>query len=541
MLAEAFILQFGMIISAAAVFAIIARSLKIPSIIGYIIAGLILGPITGLVAVDHSIEVIAEVGIILLLFLVGLELSLDKVKDIGRVAVVTAAIQMTLTVITVFGLSYGLGFSVLESLILGIALMFSSTVVVIKLLEHSKKLDSLFGRISVGVLLVEDLVVIIALTVLAAFARGGGEIELGGLLGQLGLAFLGMLVLLGTAALASAYLLPRPFAWIARSREGLLVWSLSLCFIFVLMAEGMHLSIEIGAFLAGLCLAQMPHHHQIQKQVHPLTNLFIAVFFVSLGLQMQLGAALNYSLATFLFIALIMIGRPLVLYALISHQGHSPRTAFLSAITLSQTSEFSFIFMALAVGTGLIGVDFMSIVALIGLVTMSLSSFLYLRREALFHFWIVRGWLKDDEAFSKKGALTLSDHIIVVGMNEMGRAIAKCLSDAGEKVLAMDTDLAKLNGLPCKTLIGSANDQAALQDAGFLKAKLIVSALRIEEANQILTYRARQAKIPISVHAFEREVVEQLEELGADHLLKPKIVAAELQMERLREKGLIPS
>ncbi len=402
-----------MMVSAAAALAIIARRFQIPSIIAYIVAGLLLGPVSGLLSVGHSIEVIAEVGIVLLLFLVGLELSLDKVKDVGMVAVITAAGQMGLTVLITFGLSVGVGFTIAESMVLAVALMFSSTVVVVKLLDQSKTLDSLFGRVAVGVLLVQDLAVIVALTFVAALGRGGDNLEIGALLTQLGLALLGMVVILATAALAARYLLPRPFAWISRSREGLFVWSLALCFVFVLLAEALQLSVEIGAFLAGLCLAQLPYNHDLQRQVHPLTNLFIAIFFVSLGIQMQLGAALEYGLAVAVFVVLTLVGKPLIIYLLIVRQGYVRRAAFMAGLTLAQVSEFGFIFTALAVGTGLVDDKMMSLVALVGLITISISSLVFGRRDQLFDWLDARGWLGKPTAADGAQAAEpepLSDH-----------------------------------------------------------------------------------------------------------------------------------
>ncbi|MFU8804815.1 MAG: cation:proton antiporter [Bradymonadaceae bacterium] len=524
--------------------ALLARQFNIPSIIAYIVAGLFLGPMTGLLTVDHAIEVIAEVGIVLLLFLVGLELSLGKIKDVGLVAVVTGIVQMTVTVAVIFGLSMGLGFSLVEAMVLGVALMFSSTVVVVKLLDQSKKLDSLFGRISVGVLLVQDLAVIVALTFVAALGRGGDDIAMTELLTQLGLALAGMLLMLAVAFVASLFLLRRPFAWMARSREGLFIWSLALCFLFVLMAEGLQLSVEIGAFLAGLCLAQLPYNHELQRQVHPLTNLFIAIFFVSLGIQMELGAALEHAAAVSAFIVLTLLGKPVLFYLLIKRQGYSRRTAFLSGVTLAQISEFGFIFIALAAGTGLVGEEMMSVVALVGLVTISISALVFSKREELFDWLNGRGWLGEETDADRAEVPEpepVAGHIIIVGMNDMGRLMARKLCEAGHEVLAIDTDLKKLEGLPCHTMMGHAEYQTVLHEAGLERARHLISALRIEDTNKILTYRARRAGVPISVHGFEREVTEELERLGADHLLIPKDAAYRLQLEALERSGVISS
>jgi Kef-type K+ transport system membrane component KefB len=540
--AEQFIFKLGIMISVAAIVAMTAQRVKMPSIIAYILAGLTLGPVTGLVAVEQSIEIIAEVGIVLLLFLVGLELSLHKIKDVGMVALVTGGGQMALTLMVFFGLSFGLGFSAMEAALLGVALMFSSTVVVVKLLEQSKRLDSLFGRISVGVLLVQDLAVILALTFVSALGRGGDDIAVSELLTQIGLALVGMGAMLAMAFVCIRFLLPRPFGWMSRSREGLFIWSLALCFVFVELAHLLQLSVEIGAFLAGLCLAQMPYNHELQRQVHPLTNLFIAIFFVTLGIQMELEAALNNIAVVAVFIGLTLVAKPVIIYLLIVKQGFARRTAFMSAVTLAQVSEFGFIFMALAIGTGLASEALMSTVAMVGLVTISVSAVLYGQRERLFDWFNARGWLgQEREADRNEPAPEepMSDHIILVGLNDMGRAMARELHAQGHTVLAIDTDLNKLKDLPCETMMGHAENVSVLHEAGLERAKLIISTLRIEETNKMLTFRACRAGVPISVHGFERKVTDELVELGADHVLIPKDAAYRHQLKAFSSKGVI--
>ncbi|HUO87362.1 MAG TPA: cation:proton antiporter, partial [Thermoanaerobaculia bacterium] len=247
--------QLGLILVAAAAALLLARLARVPSIVAYLVAGLALGPATGLLPVSEPLELIAEVGIALLLFLVGLELSLDKIRDLGKVAVIAGLGQVAFTAAGGFALAFALGFDPLASIFIGVALTFSSTVVVVKVLDQKRELDTLYGRISVGIFLVQDLVVIVALTLLAGLGRGR-EASLGAIgLGVL-LAFAGMAALLATALFASRHLLPRLFGWAASSSQTLFVWSLAWCFLFVVAAEKLQLSLEIGAFLAGISLAQ---------------------------------------------------------------------------------------------------------------------------------------------------------------------------------------------------------------------------------------------------------------------------------------------
>jgi Kef-type K+ transport system membrane component KefB len=258
----------------------------------------------------------------------------------------------------------------MESLFLATALTFSSTVVVVKLLDQKKELDSLYGRIAVGIFLVQDLVVIVVLTFLAGLGTPEA-MTIGGVSWGLARAFGGMGLLLVGALLASRYLLPRLFGWIAGSSEALFIWSLCWCFLLVFGAEVLHLSLEIGAFLAGLSLAQLPYSHDLRRRVHPLMNFFIAVFFVTLGIQMEFGAALDHWLPR-CPLALRADRQPVHLH--VDHRALRlrERTSFMTSVTVAQISEFSFIFAAMGLGDGADRPEILSLIGLVG-VTRSRS------------------------------------------------------------------------------------------------------------------------------------------------------------------------
>ena len=221
------LLNLGFIVITAAVFAFLGKAIRMPSIVAYILAGITLGPVLGLVELSHSLELIAEVGIALLLFLVGLELSFAKIRDVGKVAIVAGLGQVVFTALGGLGLCLLLGFDFLSALFLSVALTFSSTVVVVKLLDQKGELGRLYGRIAVGIFLVQDLVVIGVLTLLTGL-QVGGSFEIQAILIGLGKAIGGMLLLLAVTLLASRYVLPKPFAWAARSQDTSFIWALLL-------------------------------------------------------------------------------------------------------------------------------------------------------------------------------------------------------------------------------------------------------------------------------------------------------------------------
>jgi Kef-type K+ transport system membrane component KefB len=209
-----------------------------------------------LVTVSESVDRIAEAGIALLLFLVGLELSLEVVRGLGSIVLVTAGVQVPVTFLASAGLALLLGFDGMESVIIGAALTFSSTVVAVKLLEQRRELHLTHGRLAVGVLLVQDVVVIITLTLLAALG-GGGATGVTAAMGEIVRAFGAMILLSAVALLGARWLLARHFERVAASPEATLVSGLAWCFLFILAAEQLHLSIELGAFIAGVGIAQL--------------------------------------------------------------------------------------------------------------------------------------------------------------------------------------------------------------------------------------------------------------------------------------------
>jgi Kef-type K+ transport system membrane component KefB len=534
--------DMGIILLAATAFALVARRLNMPTIVVYILAGLALGPLAGLLEVTDAIHMISEVGIALLLFLVGLELSLDKIRDVGKVAIVAGLGQVVFTAAGGVGLSLLLGFTLMESVFLGTALTFSSTVVVVKLLTQKDELDALYGRIAVGIFLVQDLVVIVVLTLLTGLGQPE-ELSLAGVARGVGTAFGGMFLLLLAALLSARYLLPPLFRWIAVSGEALFVWSLCWCFLFVIGAEVFHVSAEIGAFLAGLSLAQLPYNHDLRRRVHPLMNFFVAVFFVSLGVQMEFGAAAQHWLSALVLSLFVLIGNPVIFLWIIARMGYGERTTFLTSVTVAQISEFSFIFAAVGLSAGLIDQAILSVIAVVGLVTIGISAYMILYNHQLYAFLRRLGVLRifgareEREFESAEG--TLNDHVIVVGMNALGKRLVEGLMERGESVVAVDTSPDNLRGLACPVVLGNVEYLSVLEEAGVARAKLLVSALQIEDTNLLLAYRARRFGVPSSIHAFDQSLVAELRHVGADHLIISKSAATRQVARMLQRAGVI--
>lgn len=541
--------DLGVILVTAAVFALLARSIRIPSIVAYILAGLLLGPVSGLLEVSEGVELASEIGIALLLFLVGLELSFAAIRDLGKVALVGGTVQVTVSALVGAALALVLGYSTQDAVFLGVALSFSSTVVVVKLLEQRGDLQDTYGRVTLGILLVQDLLVVMVLTFVSGLGRDGSASVVEMATGLL-VSFGGMALLVAIAIGASRTVLPRAFRWIGGSPEATLIWSLSWCFLLILGAQRLGLSLELGAFLAGVGLAQLPFNDDLRRRVSPLVNFFIAVFFVTLGVHMDPGEALSLWPSALALIAFVMLVKPTLLLAVVPRLGFGERTAALSGLTLAQTSEFSFILAGLGLSAGLIGEEILALIALIGLGTMGLSSALILNSRRVYVRLRAAGLLKvfraphegirdREEAGSGHGpAFGLRDHVIVVGMNSLGERIVEGLRRRGEATLAIDTDPLKLAEVEGPGLVGNTDDLAVLESAGIRRAKLLVSALQIEGANNLLAYRCRTLGVPCSIHAFDVAVVPDLKEIGATHLMDSKTSGTRRLTEALGAEGV---
>lgn len=538
--------SLGVYTVAAAVMVALARFVRMPSIVAYLLAGLLVGPVTGWLgrplATHEGAETIGELGIVLLMFLVGAELSFARIRQVGGVALAAGLGQVVFTAIGGFAICMGLGFGAMESIFLATALTFSSTVVVVKLLDQKGDLESLYGQIAVGIFLVQDLVVIVVLTFLAGLdspeSLGLASVGLGTLK-----AFAGMAAMLAGCIVAARRVLPRPFAWAARSPRTLFVWSLAWCFACVLVAHALALSAEIGAFLAGLSVAQLACAHELRRRVHPLMNFFVAVFFVALGARLELAEAGPYWFESLVLALFVLIGNPLIFMVILARYRYSERTCFDTSITVAQISEFSFIFAASGVRAGLIGAPVLAIVGIVGVVTIAASAYMILYSDGLYRLIAPTGILRvfrapaqDDEPAA---APELAGHVIVAGMNALGRELAERLHARGEMVLAIDADPRKLTGLPCRVLLGDVEYPSTLADAGLPRAKLAIASMRDEAASRVFALRCRQRGVPVVLHGFDRAALPGFREVAPDFLIDSKAEGGRALARILEERGLV--
>ncbi|PIN76617.1 sodium:proton exchanger, partial [Candidatus Woesearchaeota archaeon CG10_big_fil_rev_8_21_14_0_10_47_5] len=371
--------ELSMIIIIAVIVTGLMRLLKQPLIIGYILTGVILSPyFLNIIRSTDAISVFAQIGIALLLFIVGLNLNPRIIKDVGKVSLITGVGQVIFTSVIGFFLGRLLGFSTIASIYIAIALAFSSTVIITKLLSDKGDMETLYGRISIGFLIVQDLVAILVLMVIASIPTG---LSFSTLVFGIILKGLGLLLLL---FLVGAYILPPICKAVAKSQEFLLLFSIGWCLALASLFYYMNFSIEIGALLAGITLSVSAYRYEICSKMKPLRDFFIILFFILLGSQMAFANISQYIIPILVFSAFILIGNPLIVMALMGLLGYSKRNSFLAGLTVAQISEFSLILIILGVKVGHLTNEVLSIVTVIGLITIAGSTYLILYADKIY-------------------------------------------------------------------------------------------------------------------------------------------------------------
>ncbi|EKE05461.1 MAG: hypothetical protein ACD_19C00284G0003, partial [uncultured bacterium] len=339
--------EISLVIVIATIVSVLMRVLKQPMLIGYILTGVIVGPaVFGVMQSPESLEVFSQFGIALLLFIVGLNLSPKVIREVGKVATITGLGQVVFTSIIGYLISSILGFDKVESFYIAVALTFSSTIIILKLLSDKGDLDSLYGKVSIGFLLVQDILATLFLVVVSASA-------LGDTFGSIAIQLIWKSFLLGLLLfLFIKFILPRLSVYFATSQEFLFLFSIGWGFGLASVFHALGLSIEIGALVAGVTLSLFPYHYEISSKMKPLRDFFLILFFVLLGAELGVDNLSGAIIPALIFSAFVLIGNPLIVMTLMGILRFNKKTGFLSGLTVAQISEFSLILVALGYKLG---------------------------------------------------------------------------------------------------------------------------------------------------------------------------------------------
>jgi len=521
---ENIFVEFSLLIIIAAVISIIMYILKQPLIIGYLITGIIVSPyFLNIARSSSAIEGFASFGIALLLFMVGLNLNLKIIKDVGKIAVITGLGQVFFTSIFGYLIAIWLGISNIAAIYVAVALTFSSTIIIMKLLSDKGDLDSLYGRISVGFLIVQDFVVVIILLFVASSSNTTG---FGFHIFETIFKILGMLIIL---FLISYFCIPKCTKFIAKSQELLLLFSLSWAFAISTLFHVLNFSMEIGALLAGVTLAMSPYRYEISSKMKPIRDFFLILFFVYLGTQMTFSNINQFIIPIIVLSIFILIGNPLIVIFLMGRFGYTKRNSFFCGLTVAQISEFSLILIAVGVREGAITGDIMSMVTVIGLITITASSYMILYANKIYPYFskilsvFEKKGKKVDEQNYKKAK---SYDIILFGANRTGHSLLSSFKKLKKKFLVVDynpdkiAELAKLK-YDCK--YGDVGDSELLNELDLNNTKMVVSTIPDIDSNLMLVTKIRETnqKNIIIVLSNRIENAVELYEKGATYVIMP--------------------
>ena len=362
--------EFALLLIISAVVGAIAVSLRQPLLISYIVVGILLGPaVFGPVNAADQIHLLAEIGVAVLLFVVGLKLDLAHIRNIGPVALATGLGQLTFTIIFGFALTLLMGKSAMEAIYIAVALTFSSTIIIVKLLSDKQELDSLHGRIAVGFLIVQDLAVVLAMMTMSAL-RGAGDAGWAEVSGSLLLRLGGAAVLL---YLLMRYVLPDLVSRMARSQELLLIFAIAWGTGLAALGDYVGFSKEAGAFVAGFSLASTAYREAMNARLTGIRDFMLLFFFIDLGGKLDFSTLGNELLPALVLALFVLIGNPLIVMAIMGYMGYRKRTGFLAGLTVAQISEFSIVFVAMGISLGHVGPQALGLTTQVGLVTIMLA------------------------------------------------------------------------------------------------------------------------------------------------------------------------
>lgn len=356
--------------------------LRQPLVVSMMIAGILVGPSGfGWVTAFDQVDLLAKLGITLLLFIVGLKLDLSIIRTKGPVAIATGLGQVVFTSIAGYLLCVLLGFSVISSLFIAIALTFSSTVIIVKLLSDKNELESEHGQIAVGFLIVQDIVVVVLMVAVNLFSSGDAKTSMEQIFGLL-IAGAGLLVVI--LGLFMRYIIPKLTKFLSQSVELLVLFSISWAVLWASLFHYFGLSKEIGAFIAGISLASTAQQKIIEDKLSILRDFLLLFFFIDLGSILNFSLLGEQLIPAIILSLFVLIGNPLIVIAIMYKMGYSLRTGFLAGLTVAQISEFSLLFASLGVRNGLVGIEVLSLVTLVGLITIAVSTYLILYSELLY-------------------------------------------------------------------------------------------------------------------------------------------------------------
>ncbi|MCR4264501.1 MAG: cation:proton antiporter [Candidatus Roizmanbacteria bacterium] len=534
--------EITIIVAIAAGISLVMRLLRQPLIVGYILAGIIAGPyVLNVLQSTEHVELFSKIGITVLLFIVGLNLNPQVIKELGKVSLVTGIGQILITSAVGFGIAMLLGIERIGALYLSIALTLSSTIIILKLLSDRGDLNKLYGRIAIGFLIVQDIIASLILLLISTFSSTAGADVTTLVLFLL----VKLLIVLCSLYLVSSYIIPSVIKFAAKSQELLflfsLAWGLGLAVVLYLIG----FSVEIGALVAGVVLSVTPYAYEIGSRLRPLRDFFIVLFFILLGSQMAFDKVGDLIIPAVLFSVFVLIGNPIILIVLLNLLGFKRRTSFMAGLTVAQISEFSLILASLGFNMGHISRDVLSLITMVGLITIAGSTYFILYADKIYPR--VEGLLKRLQLLPEKkkeqSGLRDTFDCILFGYDRVGEDFIKVFSKMEASYIVVDynpVSVQRLNEKGIPNRYGDAEDVEFLDELNLSKAKLVLSTIPDHATNVLLVRKAGMLnkKIISIIIAQTMQQAQTLYAAGATYVLMPHYLGARYASHMIARFGL---
>jgi len=512
--------ELSIIIGVAFIVSVIMTLLRQPLIIGHIITGLLVGPIIAGSVSPETFKLFSQIGIAILLFTVGLNLSPKTIREFGAVSFATGFGQVVFTSFFGYLLIRALGFTSITAVYMAIALAFSSTIIILKLISDKGDMETLYGKISIGFLLVQDFIAILIMFAIPILSASDAS------LGTVGLATLEGVGLSIAVLWIGFRVFPKLNSFFSRTSEMLFlfatVWGIGIASLFILTG----FSIEIGALIAGISLSTLPSRHEILSRMSPLRDFFIVIFFILLGTHMTFGDIGALFPKALVLSVLVLIGNPLILMTMMRFFGYKKKTSLQTGLTVAQISEFSLILLTLGLSYGHVTQEALSLVTLVGILTIFVSTYLVMYSDTIY------AWLEPYLGiFEKKNAyekpIRLKRHsIILFGGNRIGYDFIESFKNGDQSFLVVDHNpeiVEKISKEGHDVIFGDASNLDLLESIDMSKVHLVVSTIPDAHTNTLIhkTIKDRHPKALVMVVSHKIDEALEHYEKGVDYVILP--------------------
>ncbi len=521
-----FLRDISLVIIAATIFAMIAGKLKQPLILGYVLAGALILPLN-LLTDSESIKIISDLGIAFLLFIIGLELDFNSIRQVGIKSTIIGLLQVLVTAAAGFAISLLiLKLDIITSIYIAIIISFSSTMIVAKLLGEQKELESLHGELVLVMLIIQDIIAVIALSIIKTGSTASG----------MGTLAIGILILKGLALLTASYILYRILPFFLKeavySPELIFISSLTTMFLFSALANFLGFSFSIGAFIAGIALSTSRFRHEITGRVKPLKDFFLVLLFVTLGMQLVLNGLQKVIVPLVVLFAAVIIIKPILIFLIVKKFGYGNRTAFFTGIQLAQVGEFSLVLASEGLVLGQIDNSIFSMLIILTIATMILSTYMIKYDDLLYEKIFSRLLNRLGNSPTKEEhhiKQEMKGHIIIFGLHRMSEKIIHELKKRKKKFIVVDYNPEKIKILAQKKIDCICSDMTnpeVYEQLNLKEAKTVISTVHNFPANTTIIGKVKQEnpKAILMVASNSEEEALRLYEYGADFVIIPLLL-----------------